>query len=161
VDKETQTKMRVEVLYNRGGRAYIVDNAMIFQYPEYYKYADGTNLTTWHALRAYQDEQRKKGEPIRFDAPLGETYLPWNRRTYGEFWFGSRATRPGEKRQPVIEVFSFDHAHILKNQIARFTNFRWKPGHGPKKEVCGFPVVKHEGLTDLVVVYPEKGGSNG
>jgi hypothetical protein len=129
--------MRVEVLYNRGGRAYIVDNAMIFQYPEYYKYADGTNRVTWHALRAYQDEQRKKGEPIRIRGYDEADKWRENHRKADvrpPFFFGSYAENP-DLNEYSCDIPYIKHYASDGSDLGFFTNFRWRPGHGPEKQV--------------------------
>jgi hypothetical protein len=105
----------------------------------------------WHALRAYQDEQRKKGEPILV-SPMGALDASkWYHRSYKtqdttfEFRFG---THSHNDSKPWINIFSAKNYHGVWCH-ARFTNFRWRPGHGPKH------------AHDINVASIQKGGSNG
>jgi hypothetical protein len=82
-------------------------------------------LIEWHALRAYQDEQRKKGEPIKPNEckPM--------RRDYGlpdvTFQYYPCPDYPNDPPQ----VNLFNPGTVWAH--AKFTNFRWRPGHGPKE----------------------------
>ena len=101
--------------YDQGTRAYVKPTGSIFQK------SDGSQVSVrtwplWESLRAYQDEQRKKGEPIRW--PQLKDRKKWYANTYEEFRFECI------NDMPCIDVH--------KNVIGGFKNFRWRPGHGPK-----------------------------
>jgi hypothetical protein len=119
-------------MYEKGQRAYIregVDDlggweSHIVMNPDgSFRHYENNLLPQWYALRAYQDEQRKKGEPI----VLPEYSASWHGMDYGthdlNFMFFS------ENRRPIIHAYE---VRLPGKKVARFTNFRWRPGHGPK-----------------------------
>jgi hypothetical protein len=129
VDKQSIISA-VECMYNGNIRSVIRDGVKLFadmNHPD--KIAWTGHYKIWQALRAYQDEQRKKGEIIRV-----ENYIQ-----------GQRLTRliPGLAYRPDGSVFFTFYG-------GRFTNFRWRPGKGPK----GMSPTQMSETS-------EKGGSNG
>jgi hypothetical protein len=111
--------------YNNGIRAYQTEEAFKFFFEDTSTGRQEWAITLrevdhWHALRAYQDEQRKKGVPI---AGTGGEY--WDALPSGPqrgFTFHSLGNIPR------IYVYS----GLNNPPIGQFTNFRWRPGHGPK-----------------------------
>jgi hypothetical protein len=103
----------------------------------------------WDRLRAYQDEQRKKGEPITLF--IGE----WHNRDYVQKEGQEVIFALNHLDRPEIRTFS-----RATEGVAKFTNFRWRPGHGQKEKAK-----VRIGPDYLSVVYPPfeipKGGSNG
>lgn len=133
-------KEMIERLYNRGIRAYRSDKGNYFDEPPIDPedpndggatpfarvYENGEEM--WHALRAYQDEQRKKGEPINF-------------RKTPQFHYGWRMLNVGEYHKIYSDWMGYPHIMLLESykpdentrqNLGQFTNFRWRPGHGPK-----------------------------
>lgn len=102
--------------YDQGTRAYAKDTGSVFQK------ADGTQVSVrvwglWHALRAYQDAERKKGVPITM-------YIAdWQNRDYFQ----------NEGQLLVFHLDKEDRPHIIArgkiDPIGRFTNFRWRAGY--------------------------------
>lgn len=84
----------------------------------------------WHALRAYQDEQRKKGEPISAKDFYNKCYGDYSLKDISfEFRLGGMSGNG----LPYINCFGpYNYPAIACH--ARFTNFRWRPGRGPKAE---------------------------
>jgi murein tripeptide amidase MpaA len=139
----------------------------------------------WHALRAYQDEQRKKGEPIIMTDNEALQFSRLCLRSETQFNYVHAYTgQPGIQSITPLKPYG-------QRVNGRFTNFRWRPGHGPKRVSStndsrdGNPVPKTSvSMHDLIsrlennrpkekakvidylsVVYPPfeipKGGSNG
>lgn len=111
-----------EYQYNKGERAYMSFQGNMFlqdidgnMWPVYS--TDDASVKEWHALRAYQDAERKKGVPIEINAKSANSWLTLS---YGHFLSGSimKASTPG------IDVF--DTCGVI---IGRFTNFRWRAGY--------------------------------
>ena len=113
---------QIKIAYDRGIRAYYRDGE-----PEFIdqRFPDAnyvwSSLGNWIALRAYQDEQRKKGEPI------GRI----------EGWKGKSHVSQNEEGKPCeFNFIHVDHHPVIfvghRAEIGIFTNFRWRPGHGPK-----------------------------
>lgn len=101
--------------HDKGTRAYLS-----FQGNKFLQDSDGNmwpvystdeeSVKDWHALRAYQDAERKKGVPITL-SHHGE--LRWFQRDYSNFNF--------------LTTYSYE-PYILCDK-ARFTNFRWRAGY--------------------------------
>lgn len=135
--------------YNNGYRAYYRDGGLVFTHPKHYpQYASDPEY--WHALRAYQDAERKKGVPIHFE---------WGM----------------EKKWPGFEVCGISRGHnylmpaILVNPVyeedgscyvatGQFTNFRWRAGY-PKAVHCQGDNCPSQHSCLNGCMYP-KGGNN-
>ena len=122
----------IKRLYDRGIRAYVSDRGIYFDEPPIdpddpndggatpfaWAYKDGEAM--WHSLRAYQNEQRKKGEPIVLSH---HGIVRWYNNDYSSngntFAFDEVDSRP---MIAVIDQYS-------SAGLARFTNFRWRPRH--------------------------------
>lgn len=102
----------------------------------------------WPSLRAYQDEQRKKGEPMVMT-------LSWRPKSYPGFKFGDMFD--GYDLRPAIYVNPVESGGHLVGYTGMFTNFRWRPGHGPKATTCASPNCHALGCDDCF----EKGGNYG
>ena len=106
--------------YNKGERAYMSFQGSMFlqdidgnMWPVYS--TDNASVQDWHALRAYQDEQRKKGVSINcFQIPRFADRDQVIKDV--EYIFGFN------QDDPEIRVFS-------DSLIAKFTNFRWREGY--------------------------------
>lgn len=146
--------------YNAGYRAYInQDGEKIFNNAEGQgQYASPRREDEWHALRAYQDEQRKKGVPIVFNYTKAiKDWFPWDTLLDGRLYnFCGDGTWP--KIEPIINIITDDGT-----VVSRFTNFRWREGY-PKQVSTEHIKVIGDGFVDLsesplVYRYP-KGGNN-
>lgn len=112
------------------------------------------HIEFWQAIRAYQDEQRKKG--VMIPRTRG-----WDNMSTGQFWF----TSPTEKdiTEPIVKVYDGHYDEEESKPIGQFTNFRWKAGY-PKNEIRTtmsdlVTRLKNDGH-DVIMDYP-KGGQNG
>jgi hypothetical protein len=127
-------------LYNKGWRAYFHSGCggqVYFKDGVFKNIVLNTrnSVRVWEALRAYQDEQRKKGEPINYD--FQEINENWYGRTHiadgiKYHYCGSSA---GDKITPEIVLLagaSMGDFPITGGEHGGFKNFRWRPGHGPK-----------------------------
>ena len=134
----------IEMDYNDGVRAYRVDGCMVLHNSTGMQSFDELEPMSktamyfakrWHALRAYQDEQRKKGEPIEWVGSEAEYRIinSWLGRDYSvghvSFSFTVKHSLTPDMRHPNVLVWDTSQNDKV---IAKFTNFRWRPGHGPK-----------------------------
>jgi hypothetical protein len=119
-----------KILYEYGIRSYIVEGVKIHKNKDGYAYVP-VNMEIWHALRAYQDEQRKKGVPIM-------SVPGWRDRDYDfketNYTFAIHTNDPCMR----CVVYNCEEpgprtpfTHDLK-VVGRFTNFRWRDGY-PKE----------------------------
>lgn len=121
----------IERLYNRGIRAYVSDRGNYFDEPPIdpddpddggatpfaWAYKDGEEM--WHALRAYQDAERKKGTQIKMY--IGE----WHHRDYKWPEGTNVVFCLTAADEPRIYLMS-KHTEV---EIGKFTNFRWRAGY--------------------------------
>lgn len=163
-------KELVKEAYHAGQRAYIRDGynvigTTVFGKMVTYQEVLNSDMDIWHALRAYQDAERKKGRDCyKEHSPDG---LNWNDRGYNvngnghhtNFFFSF------DWRKPVIEVYHCDGSGYEDEEpgpIGQFTNFRWRAGY-PKKaqsDHCGGTSCPFEYSCVDGCMYP-KGGQNG
>lgn len=107
--------------YKVGERAYLLSTGeKVFRNGDSMIMAGNTWDTDWDNLRAYQDEQRKKGETITLRGTDAEDWCLMD-DTNG-FYFRVEGIWP--------EIYVEDGYN--GPVIGKFTNFRWRPGHGPK-----------------------------
>jgi len=127
VDKESILQ-QVQNMYNEGIRSYVDSEGDVLHQDKDGNQWEPGYLETWKVLRAYQDEQRKKGEPIVFTDWDAENR--WLNRDHGEIgvYRSSFAVRQEWDQTKRPRIYAFDREHCS----AIFTNFRWRPGHGPK-----------------------------
>jgi hypothetical protein len=132
--------------YEAGWRAY--ENfdglAVYFKDGVYHNTPISLQKLAWSALRAYQDEQRKKGVPIVF--PDWGAENSWLSRDHGEIgvYRSSFAIRQEWDQTKRPRIYAFDREHCS----GMFTNFRWREG---------YPKEKHKvriGPDYLSVIYP-------
>lgn len=151
----------VKQRYDEGMRACLLHGDVhVYTYQNVDKYFPVINPDLWMDLRAYQDEQRKKGEPILVEhLPKNWFYSTYRTNKDTEFIFGwnSKNWIPNNPRVQVHYRYYFGGI----DPVGQFTNFRWRPGHGPTKEdgTC-----MHCTCDPEEGPYPcmaKKGGSNG
>lgn len=125
MDKETLQEF-AERCYNQGGRAFIQHSNLVYVFPSVWGNHPFECLDTekWHALRAYQDAERKKGVPIVMTIPEAQAN-----------WFHLDCHHDGilynfhamPKRYGIAPEITVGH------DLAKFTNFRWRAGYPKEK----------------------------
>jgi hypothetical protein len=113
--------------FDKGWRAYQkTDGKPFFQSQDGEEFKVYGTMDVWHALRAYQDEQRKKGVPITYDSvedQLPEPYVSEGVMATYLCQFGGGVE---------IQLAKYKGPRERTYRIARFTNFRWREGY-PKE----------------------------
>jgi hypothetical protein len=114
--------------YESGLRAYEKLGEMCWQWTEggIYRKVDAHEVKDWHSLRAYQDEQRKKGVPIVMSSEEAIEFGRLCHRIPTQFNYVNAYTgHPGIQsitpQKPYGQIVN-----------GRFTNFRWREGY-PKQ----------------------------
>ena len=117
----------VKQRYDEGMRACLLPGDVhVYTYQNVDKYFPVINPDLWIDLRAYQDEQRKKGEPIVMSSDEALEFGRLCHRIPTQFNYVHAFTgHPGIQsitpQKPYGQIVN-----------GRFTNFRWRHGHGPK-----------------------------
>jgi hypothetical protein len=124
-------KNSISAYYSSGLRAYQnLDGGLFLQElsAPFQKYETDVPSEFWHALRDYQDEQRKKGEPILIGTKDRMNFLSNDYDTPDmQVQFSYEGVGA-----PCVYIFGTNNYHAIFAH-AKFTNFRWRPGHGPIK----------------------------
>lgn len=108
----------------------------------------------WGYLRAYQDEQRKKGVPIEIQT--FDMSKSWHSRDYNHV---------DEKGNTVNNFFFGTYTPNIQqrfneNFTAYFKNFRWRPGHPKKPNLCPALDCSPVGCGNMVCKTLGEGGSH-
>jgi len=129
----------VKQRYDEGMRACLLPGDVhVYTYQKVDKYFPVINPDLWMDLRAYQDEQRKKGEPIKYDfTKINEIWYGRNHIADGIKYHYCGASMGANKITPEIVLLpgaKMGDFPITGSEYGGFKNFRWRPGHVPKGE---------------------------
>lgn len=133
MDNETLQEF-AERSYMQGCRAFIQHSNLVYVFPKVWGNNPFECLDSkkWHALRDYQDAERKKGVPIVHTTladdnnwrMLRNRYRTPNRQIYFGSYLESQDTPEDGPRRPYIKLYTESGA-----DLALFTNFCWRAGY--------------------------------